>query len=214
MGAQARQPLDDLAADFGGAGGKLRADLSRLLKLYAVAGKADAKQNFERSESPNGVPWRRLLFPRVRGGDKPLRDTGLLMASISGGAWHVERTGETWVEYGTRRVGARLMNDGGVVHPTRGKYLAIPKTKEALRAGSARNFPRELTPIFGKKGGVLVETITRGRGKGTTVVHYVLTKQVTVPARPFLGAGDRLKKKLADITRDFAVKLLRERGRK
>ena len=58
----------------------------RLLLISAT------KKNFAQGSSPDGEPWAPLLHPRRRskGVDRPLRDTGLLMASVTGGSNSVD----------------------------------------------------------------------------------------------------------------------------
>lgn len=204
--------LSQMAADIRGAAARTQSLPAPLLRLLALAAVADTKRNFDESADPDGRPWSPLAFPRTSGGDRPLRDKGLLLASISGGANHVERYAADSVTVGTNRPGAALHQAGGVVVPKQAKWLAIPATREAARVGSPRNFPRPLAFIFGKRGGVAVErpaSVKRGLPpKGgpklkAGVVQYYFTKKVTVPARVFLGAGQRLVKKLDTIAADF-----------
>lgn len=175
----------------------LRRPPAQLLRILATAVKADAALNFDRSAGPDGTPWRPLAFPRASGGGRPLRDKGLLLASLTAGAGHVERYSSNAVVVGTNRPGAALHQYGGRVTPKRGKFLAIPATREASRT-AARDFPRTLVALIGKRGGVLVES-----GKPRGAVQYFLSRGVTVPARPFLGAGPRLLAKLDALIRDY-----------
>lgn len=205
-----RLTLDEFADETGAAAEALRRETPALLKLWAVAARADALQNFDRGATPDDEPWRRLAFPRARGGDRPLRDTGLLAASLQGGANHVERYEAASVTIGTNRVGAKLMQEGGTVTPKGHPFLSIPKTREAARYSSPRQFPRALLCLIGKKGGVLVEPPKTPRA--VAVVQYALARSVTVPARRFVGVGKRLIAKIHRITIDFAERV-RKRGR-
>lgn len=171
-------------------------DLSPLLRLFAVAARADTAENFQRSVTPDDVPWLPLKHPRPRGGTLPLLDTGILRAAaISPGPHHVERYGPSWLEYGVRLAYAAVHQFGAVIVPKLAKWLAIPRTREAQRAGSPRNFGPRLAPIFGPVGGVLKDD--------QGVVQYALTKRVVVPARPFLGLGPRLVRKLQGVAADW-----------
>lgn len=131
--------------------------------------------------SPSGSPFKPLSHGRPSGGSKPLLDRGILRASVS------VHAGPQGLVLRSNAPGARLHQHGGTVVPKRAKALAIPVTREAARAGSPRAFPR---PLFVLKkagdprGGVLAERPERG---GRPVVHYLLRRSVTVPARPFLG---------------------------
>ena len=154
---------------------QMRASQASLMAKLRVTAVAQVRKRFDQSRAPDGTPWKPIKF-RARGGNKPLRDTGLLMASIT-----ARTTGNTLI-VGTNRVGAALHQFGGTITPKRAKFLAIPKTREAARH-EPRRFPRPLAPVIGGRGGVLVD-------KRTGEVHYALTKgPVVIPARPFLGAG-------------------------
>jgi phage gpG-like protein len=255
--------------------------VAKILKLSAMAMKSDVRENFDKSAGPDGRPWQKLKFPRVRGGDKPLLDTGLLRASITTKAKdHIETFTLNSVEIGTTKVGANLMNSGGTIVPTKAKALAIPLTKEALRAGGPRRFPRPLRVLWrkGAPSGVLAEINTKktkvskrekslraatanyvpkqrailakikkyqgqakktksgaqraliegriklaylslkkltkaagakqqkrseleaARKRSSMVLQYALVKSVTVPARPFVGFGQRLITTLETIS--------------
>jgi len=72
-------------------------EVSKLLIVGAT------RQNFNQGRDPEGVPWLPLKRPRRRskGGDLPLRDTGKLRASVTGGARTVERITDTELIFGT-----------------------------------------------------------------------------------------------------------------
>lgn len=243
--------LGTYAAETQAAARNFAKPISGLMKILSLLIKNDAKVNFDRSVTPDGRPWAPLRFPRARGGgagSKPLRDRGLLMASMQGrGPNAVERISGATLEQGTNLEYANLHQYGGVIVPTGGrKFLAIPRTPEAART-PARKFPRPLRAIIGKRGGVLVEEtgrkvagvarrtlkftnrklsqaiarVKRGRArtgdaaaieflrakqkslrtrigdakskaKASARVQYILTRRVVVPAREFLGFGQRL----------------------
>lgn len=227
------------------------APLMKRLELVLVA---DTKTEvFAKGQSPDGVTWPPLKHPRLRtaGNDLPLRDTGLLMSSLTGGSkGKVSRLNGSTLVWGTNIEHAAIHQHGGTVLPTGGrKFLAIPATKEAFYKGSPLRWPADtLKPIIGKKGGVLVETteakgtaglkkqiaaaVTRLRkltGKKTATgtrtaltqkikllrgqvakkaaaalkVQYYLTRKVIIPARPFIGFGQRLKGKVVRAVSDY-----------
>jgi phage gpG-like protein len=171
-------------------------------KRMGIALASDMKGHFDRSASPDGSPWA-PIGPRPQGGDKPLLNTGKLRASITGQA---ETDGAS---AGTNAIQANLMNAGGTIRPVKAKALSIPITREAVRAGSPRVFPRKLVLIKSQKGNVLlVETAPKTKtgkikkrkqtagekslaarfdGGAEFVVHYVLVPSVTIKARPFNG---------------------------
>jgi phage gpG-like protein len=224
--------LTQLGAEFTAAAARLRQPATPLLKPLSVAATADAKRNFDESADPDGKPWASLAFPRASGGTQPLRDKGLLLASLSGGPNHVERYADWSVTVGTNRIGANLHQFGGTIVPRQAQWLTIPATREAARVGSPVDFPRPLAFLIGRsgRGGVMVErappspALARGTGprrrrrptrpvkqgpraKGPGTVQYFLTKQVVVPARVFLGAGARLLGTLSRLAGDYLGRL-------
>lgn len=85
-------------------------DLTPLMKAISLALEGGTKRLFDKGESPDGKKWaplknqrNRPRDKRARGGDqKPLRDRGLLMASLSAsGQAHVERITSSALEWGT-----------------------------------------------------------------------------------------------------------------
>ncbi|HEY1192373.1 MAG TPA: phage virion morphogenesis protein, partial [Gemmata sp.] len=74
---------------------------------------SDVKRRFATGTAPDGTRWKPLRYARANGGNQPLRDTGALMASITG------RATATEVIVGTNHPGAALHNFGGTVVPRR-----------------------------------------------------------------------------------------------
>ena len=177
---------------------------------------SDVKENFAAGHGPDGTPWKPLAHPRAssRGADQPLKDTGLLAASVmsANSPHHVEELTDDYFLMGTNLDRARLHQEGGTITPKNAKALSIPLTKEAARAGGARNFPRDLFVWQGDGGqAFLAEAQQKGRGKkGFTQIlfQYILLDSVTIPARPFLGFGQRLVGKLVEVFKDYWGRLL------
>lgn len=172
-----------------------------------------ARQSIASGKSPDGYPFKPLVLqrPRSKGKDIPLRDTGALLASLgSSNPYVIDVVTMSFFEYGTRLVYARLMNEGGVIRPTKAKALAIPRTVEALRAGSPRRFPRPLALIWpkNKKSGRLVESVLKGRGKNkqrVLITHYLLKTSAEIPARPFLTVTPELIDKVYVVVTDYLI---------
>jgi phage virion morphogenesis protein len=155
---------------------------------------SDSRRRFQTATDPGGRPWKPLKHRRPNGGDKPLRDTGVLRNSITGEATATGAVVFSNLPY------ARLHEYGGTVRPKRSKYLAIPLTRDAKRTGSPRRFRVKLSfRPFKRKGtgGVLFV-----RRAGTTIDHYLLVKSVTIPARPFLSPSDAALKLIDGIVSD------------
>lgn len=165
-------------------------DLTPVMRVAALDLKSDIMSRFQRSRDSDGAPWRPLKYPRPTGAGKPLTDTGRFAGSIE------VRHDANSISAGTNAPGARLHNFGGVVTPKRRKYLTIPATREAKRAGSPRRFKGRLRFVTnkGKTGGVAIDP----RG----VVQYFLTRRVRVPARRWTGWSkpwmDRFMRLLTD----------------
>lgn len=200
---------------LGDTGGKL-SSFAVPLKRAALVLKADLQENFRAQRSPGGASWAPLKHPRIRGGGgaQALRDTGILMASVTATSakGHVESVSETELVLGTNLEYARIHQEGGVITPKRAKFLAIPVTRAAFYAGSPRRFKEPLVAVMGKRGGVLkLKALPVGKNKkqytsdnkwlGKDLVQYILVKSVTIPARPFVGVSAEA---LNDVILTFA----------
>lgn len=223
--------LDKLDAYLNGLAG-WTFDFTRALNKCRLALVGATKENFDAGKAPDGTAWARLKFPRPnsKGADKPLRDNGVLAASLAARAapGNVTNLTATSLEWGTNLSYAQLHQHGGTVLPKQAKYLSIPITKEAKRAGSPRNFPGleyawargpklrgklveevdtegKRKTKGGKRGDKQAVELTKLRGKETmraAITHYLLVSQVDVPARPFLGWNDELAQECAEIMLD------------
>jgi len=84
---------------------------------------------------------------------------------------------------------AGILEEGGVITPKRGKFLAIPVGPAVTGAGvtkggweSPRTAPVKLRFVPTSRGGVLVTVPKRGPGK----VAYVLRRSITIRARHYM----------------------------
>lgn len=120
---------------------------------------------------------------------------------------------------GSRLVYARIQDQGGIVRPKRGKYLAVPTRNIGARMRSRwpRDWPKGelfLIPAVGPRAGKdpLLARKVRNRIK----VLYVLKKQVTIPAKDYTGkALDKAEPMLARFVEDqlaLAVEAATERA--
>lgn len=189
--------MDQLPAEIGLAiasmGSVQFAPVGRMIERAA---KTSVQLGFVRSVSPEGEPWAPLRHQRVYQGsnNKILQNFGYLYASIQAKATAKDLTVSSNLIYaGVHQFGARIT-------PKKGKFLAIPATKEASRAGGARRFRSPLHAIINRRGtgGVLLDS--------QDVVQYYLTKEVTVPARPFLGFSKQLIGEIGEILTDAALR--------
>ena len=149
---------------------------------------SDIKKRFSTGTAPDGTRWKPLKFARPRGGNRPLLDTGRLRSSIVG------RFDMNGVTVGTAHPGAALQNFGGTVRPVKGKFLAIPLTKEAQRNGTPRQMTgTDVMPLFARMIG------------GRMIGHFMLLKKVTIPARPFIGLSAEGEAALAEAILEAAA---------
>ena len=180
-------------------------DLNPLLEKCGLEMVAQAKERFDSGKAPDGEPWKPLQRPRIRSGgnDLPLRDRGLLAASMSAGVGHVERQTRDSIEVGTNLEYAATHQYGAVISAKRGKFLAIPLTRESARS-SARNYKGEL--FFRKAGSAAF--LSESTGSGALVNRYLLLKSVTIPARPFMGFSEENLEDLQEVVATHLEDLL------
>lgn len=98
---------------------------------------------------------------------------------------------------------------GATIKPKKGKYLAIPLTKEAQAAGSPRAFS-DLRFVNAKNGNLLMVRDKKKRGgKTESEAMYLLVKSVTLPERSFIRASfDAQQEELGGIVTGAMVKML------
>lgn len=109
---------------FAAKAGRLPRSFVKPLKIIRLLAVSAAKQCFDRGSDPNGVAWlplaRERRRNRGRGRSRPLRDTGLLMSSITGtGANHFEQLTETRLEVGSNLFYASFHQYGTKTIPAR-----------------------------------------------------------------------------------------------
>jgi phage gpG-like protein len=106
-----------------------QADFTVPLKQSKVLLSAATKECFDQGKSPAGDLWAPLRHPRAnsRGGDKPLRDKDLLMASATAqGAGHVEQLTQTYLVYGSNLDYAGVHQFGATIPERRRPYPQKP----------------------------------------------------------------------------------------
>lgn len=212
---------------------QLSFDFTQALGMCRMAVISATKENFAGGHSPTGSVWLPLAHPRPnsKGTDRPLRNNGILMASVTarGAPGNFEQITPTRMEFGTNLDYAAVHQYGATIFPRSSKYLAIPLTTEAARAGRAKDWAgaklrfQPFGKNSGKEGGFLVEDRQQGKpsGKGKknakiaslreAIQHYVLVKSVTIPARPFLGWNDELGTECGEILADAAAEAILKR---
>lgn len=161
----------------------LGGDLSPAMRSMARVLKTGAQLRFRTATDPDGQPWLKSRRVREEGG-QTLSLTRRLRNSLTTAADHNTATVGTNVAY------AAIHQFGGVIRAKSGPFLTIPLTADARRT-SPRNMP----------GLHFAETVkgnfVLANDKG--VPQYLLRRQVTMPARPFLGASDSDRAELLSV---------------
>lgn len=169
--------------------------------LYTRVGNYMVSSTQRKIRSGSFVPNAPLTVA-VKQNNKPLRDTGLLMASIS------YRTGTDSVRIGTNRAGAALNHFGGSQRPKKGTWLWIPAGKETRsllgRYGTVSNVVSSLkrdgynTWFRRGKGGCVCFFAKKGK-TGKVRLIFILKKRVKIPARPFLRFDDNDRRIIGEM---------------
>lgn len=173
-----------------------------LIKAIRLDLIGETKKNFFEGHGPDGETWAPLKWARSnsKGADKPLRNRGILAAAVTSAFSKgnvSEETPDSFL-WGTNLEYAGTHQYGATITPKRGKFLAIPATREAEQKGSPRAWgDGELKFRFGKKGGVAIDLA------GT--VQFYFSRQVTIPARPFLGINEAMTERWQEMTADYVA---------
>lgn len=154
----------------------LRGDMTPAMRELARLLKTGAQMRFRSQTGPDGQPWRPSRRAAEEGG-QTLSLSGRLRRSLTTAATRTSAT------VGTNDIRAAIHQFGGVIRAKKGPFLSIPVTPKARQAGGASKFPGALHVATTLKGQyILVDA--------DGVTQYILRPQVTMPARPFLGASD------------------------
>lgn len=125
MGAGVRMKLENVLASIGMPTDPQQLPMRPILNDVSVYLGSRAKECFDQGKSPDGKPWLALKHPRNRArdqkakggtGQKPLRDKGLLGASVQGQGVHgIREFGANYLEQGTNLDYAGPHNFGAVI---------------------------------------------------------------------------------------------------
>lgn len=132
-----------------------------------------AQMRFRSMSGPDGKAWKKSRRALEAGG-QTLSLSALLRRSLT---YEASRDG---VAVGTNLAYAAIHQFGGIIRAKSGPFLAIPITAKARDEGSPRNMPGLKVAQSIKGQFMLVDSKT-----GT--VHFLLRRQVTMPARPYIG---------------------------
>lgn len=153
----------------------LGGDMTRPMTSIGRVLKTAAQMRFRSTSGPDGREWLQSRRAREEGG-QTLSLSRRLRNSLTYAATRDS------VAVGTNVVYAAIHQFGGIIRAKSGPFLAIPITAAARAAGSPRNMQGLAIAQSLKGQFMLVDSKT-----GT--VHFLLRRQVTMPARPFLGVS-------------------------
>lgn len=180
------------------------------MKEISLMALSTVQKNIEKDITPANA----ALTQEVKKGDKTLRDTGRLRASLTA------RHSENEAVVGTNVPYAETHNpqDGRsetIIRAKNGKSLAIPASAQVRtfqrRYGFSaseviKGLQKDGYTVFrplknGKPGNVIFaqkKTISRKTMRGTSIPIFILKKSVKIPARPFLFIPDAVLETMLD----------------
>lgn len=210
-------------------------DATPLMEMAGELAKRQVIRNIDQQRDPiTGKNWegrkRVSLLSRKDGGGKTLYDTGRLARSIVSSPVIVTNNS---AEIGSNLPYAPIHQNGGTITAKKSKYLTIPVSIEAKRAGSARRFinqakSRGEDPTFLRgRGGTLVivhyvgrKKKSKGKGKrrvlesaGEMKIAFVLKRSIRIPQRRFFGIGGREQVEIVELTFDYFMREFKRVGK-
>lgn len=158
-----------------------------LMRALDALMKDQVNRTFGSQRDPvTGTPWKRTgplaLRNRPSGGGQTLRATagGLLDSIVS----RAPQLTETSVTIGTGKVYGPIHQTGGTIRPKNAQKLAVPLTREAVRAGTARRWMNQNRGKF-----FFTDKAICKREGGRVVAHWARMEKSEIPQRQFLGIG-------------------------
>lgn len=156
-----------------------------------------AQMRFRTQTTPTGQPWLKSYRARTEGG-QTLRLTSRLRNSITGSATASSAT------VGTNVIYAAIHQFGGVIRAKSGPFLAIPVTPAARAAGSPKNMSGlHIAQTWNgatQEGGQFILVNDKGQ------TQFLLRRQVTMPARPYLGVSASDAAEIIRIAEQYLMK--------
>lgn len=178
-------------------------DLRPVLTLLGNMMTRQTSQNFREQRDPvTGAPWKKTgslaLSTRVQPGGNTLSDNRHLMRSLTERRPKVTKNSVS-IDTGAVKY-AGIHYHGGTIKPKSARFLALPLTREAKRAKSARrwfkqaqgqwvkNEKKQPFVFRSKHGNLLIGTQTLS---GSVTAHFWLVRSVSITARRYAGWGPK-----------------------
>lgn len=185
-------------------GQNLQSRISSAMPKIAAYLQSCANKKINRGVSPANAP----LTAAVKQGNKTLRDTGALAASIAA------HSGKDWADASTNLKYARLQQEGGTI-TGRGKGLWIPagaKTRQLMRQYSATSPGQLIRAMKGAKWKMwrAGKAWMAQKGKQAPFVLFIIKNKVEIPARPFLYIDQKEETYIMKLIREAVFLSLKE----
>lgn len=185
-------------------GQNLQSRISSAMPKIAAYLQSCANKKINQGVSPANAP----LTAAVKQGNRTLRDTGALAASIAA------HSGKDWADASTNLKYARLQQEGGTI-TGRGKGLWIPagaRTRQLMRQYSATSPGQLIRAMKGAKWKMwrAGKTWMAQRGKQAPFVLFIIKNKVEIPARPFLYIDQKEETYIMKLIREAVFLSLKE----
>lgn len=185
-------------------GQNLQSRISSAMPKIAAYLQSCANKKINQGVSPANAP----LTAAVKQGNRTLRDTGALAASIAA------HSGQTWADASTNLKYARLQQEGGTI-TSKGKGLWIPagaRTRQLMRQYSATSPGQLIRAMKGAKWKMwrAGKAWMAQKGKQAPFVLFVIKNKVEIPARPFLYINQKEETYIMKLIREAVFLSLKE----
>lgn len=185
-------------------GQSLQGKVSSAMPKIAAYLQSCANKKINQGVPPANAP----LTAAVKQGNKTLRDTGALAASIAA------HSGQTWADASTNLKYARIQQEGGTI-ASKGKGLWIPagaKTRQLMRQYSATSPGQLIRAMKGAKWKMwrTGKAWMAQKGKQAPFVLFIIKDKIEIPARPFLYIDKKEEAYIMKLVREAVFLSLKE----
>ncbi len=185
-------------------GQNLKGSVARAMPRIAAYLQSCANRKISSGVPPANAP----LTAAVKQGNKTLRDTGALAASIAA------HSGQTWADASTNLRYARLQQEGGTI-TGRGRGLWIPagaRTRQLMRQHSATSPGQLIKAMRSAKWRMWRSgrAWMAQKGRQAPFVLFVIKDKVEIPARPFLYIDRKEEAFIMRVVREAVFLSLQE----
>lgn len=185
-------------------GSNLQSKVSSAMPKIAAYLQSCANKKINGDIPPSNAP----LTAAVKQGNKTLRDSGALAASIA------PHSGQTWADASTNLKYARIQQEGGTI-TSKGKGLWIPagaKTRQLMRQYSATSPGQLIRAMKGAKWKMwrTGKAWMAQKGKQPAFVLFIIKNKIVIPERPFLYINKKEEAFILKIVQEAVFLSLKE----